>query len=144
MANYFIRIEESRDDALHVVVSRDKKGHFLGVASEESRAEALAEAKALALEALLDLADQGEFPLQDLYHVAPRQGGILLNLQDLFPILLRYKRCQHGLTQTALAERMDVRQQVYARLERPGKSNPTLATIERLSFILDEDILALA
>jgi len=47
------------------------------------------------------------------------------------------------LTQSAMAAQLAVAQQVYARLERPGKANPT-ATVQRLSVILQEDLLALA
>jgi DNA-binding XRE family transcriptional regulator len=144
MRHFFLRIEETRDGILHVIQTRDKKGRFLGVVSEPTRIEALAEAKALALETLLEFAE-GPVPPQDsLFLTPPKTGALELSLQDLFPILLRHKRSQRGLTQTALAEQLDIKQQVYARLERPGKSNPTLSTVQRLSTILKEDILALA
>jgi DNA-binding XRE family transcriptional regulator len=92
---------------------------------------------------LLEFADQGENPLQCLYRAARTHGRLELFFHELFPVLLRYKRCRHGLTQSAMAAQLAVAQQVYARLERPGKANPT-ATVQRLSVILQEDLLALA
>ncbi len=144
MRTYFFRVEVSRDEKLYVAQAFDKRGAFLGVVSEETREDALVEVKALALEALLQIASEGKDPLEGLYQNPPKTGGVQATLQDVFPIVLRFKRCKHGLSQTRLAESMNVRQQAYSKLERPGKSNPTLATIEQLSLILKEDILALA
>jgi DNA-binding XRE family transcriptional regulator len=143
MQTFFVAETVSRDGPLFVAEARDKKGRFLGVVSEATRAESLAALKALVLEMLLEFADQGENPLLCLYRTVPRQGGLDLRFQELFPVVLRYKRCRRGLTQSAMAARLAVAQQVYARLERPGKANPTLSTVQRLSTILHEDILAL-
>lgn len=144
MQTFYFSIAESKDGDLYVIESRDKKGRFLGVVSEATHEEALSEAKALSLSTLLSFAEDGENPLEALFLRTPKKEHIQLSVQDLFPVFLRAKRCRHGLTQAVVAERLNMRQQVYARLERPGKSNPTLATVDRISSILREDILALA
>ena len=143
MQIYFVSCTETRDGDLFVAEAGDRKGRFLGVVSEASRSASLAALRSLALEMLLEFAEQGEHPLRCLYRAAPKGGGLELSIRELFPLLLRYQRCRRGMTQAAMAARLAVAQQVYARLERPGRANPTLATVQRLSAILDEDLLAL-
>ena len=144
MRTFFFRVEEARDENLYVAQAFDKKGAFMGVVSEETREAALVSVKALALESLLQIASKGKNPLEGLYQDPPKAGGGNVTLQDVFPVVLRFKRCKHGLSQTRLAKSMNVRQKTYSKLERPGKSNPTLATIELISSILKEALLTLA
>ena len=142
MRQYFVAFAESRDGELFVLRAHDKGQHFLGVVSEPSREEALAAMKSLALETLLEYADDGLSPLALLYVKPPRNGSIEVYLQDLFPLVLRYHRSRKGITQSALASQLAMTQQVYARFERPGSANPTLATVHRLQEALDEDLLS--
>jgi predicted RNase H-like HicB family nuclease/DNA-binding XRE family transcriptional regulator len=50
--------------------------------------------------------------------------------------LLRWWREQKGLTQRAVARRMGVTYQAYQRMERPGRSNLTVSTLERVAEAL--------
>lgn len=50
--------------------------------------------------------------------------------------LLRYWRENAGLTQKKLAERLGVSFQAYQRMERPGRSNLTVATLQRIAAAL--------
>jgi len=50
-------------------------------------------------------------------------------------------RIKKGLTQKALAERMNTKQSVISRLES-GTAKPSLATLERLASALDAKVVA--
>jgi DNA-binding XRE family transcriptional regulator len=124
--------------------AHDKIHHFLGVVSEPSRQETLEALKSLALETMLEYADEGTNPLDLMFVKQPKNGSIEIYLQDIFPLILRYHRSKKGITQSVIASKLAMSQQVYARFERPGSANPTLATIHRLQEVLDEDLLSFA
>ena len=56
------------------------------------------------------------------------------------PILLRKLRETRKLTQGDIAKVLGISYQAYRRLERPGKSNPTLKTLERLAKVFNKDL----
>ena len=62
---------------------------------------------------------------------------IVPDLDVAVPLTILSARKRHGLTQTEVAEELGMSQQAYRKLEVPGKSNPTLRTLERLSKVLD-------
>lgn len=49
-------------------------------------------------------------------------------------------RIQHGWTQQQLAERIGIKQEALARIER-GKTNPTLATLGRVAAALGKHVV---
>lgn len=65
-------------------------------------------------------AAKGYYPVDVLPHVE-------------FPYRLRQMR--NGHSQTEIAKALGISYQVYQRLETPGKCNPTLKTIEKLSAV---------
>ena len=56
------------------------------------------------------------------------------------PILLRKLRETRKLTQGDIAKVLGISYQAYQRLEKPGKSNPTLKTLERLAKVFNKDL----
>ena len=56
------------------------------------------------------------------------------------PIFLRRLREKKKLTQGDIAKVLGISYQAYQRLEKPGKSNPTLKTLERLAKVFDKDL----
>jgi antitoxin HicB len=56
------------------------------------------------------------------------------------PIILRKLRETRKLTQCDIAKILGISYQAYQRLEKPGKSNPTLKTIERIARVFDKDL----
>lgn len=58
-----------------------------------------------------------------------------------FALWLRSKRKDAGLTLCEVADRLDVRYQVYQRLEDPSKTNPTLKTLAKLEQVYNEKII---
>ena len=58
----------------------------------------------------------------------------------LIPIILRKLRENKNMTQGDIAKVLGISYQAYQRLEKPGKSNPTLKTLERLAKVFDKDL----
>ena len=56
------------------------------------------------------------------------------------PIILRKLRKNKNMTQGDIAKVLGISYQAYQRLEKPGKSNPTLKTLERLAKVFDKDL----
>ncbi len=56
------------------------------------------------------------------------------------PIILRKLREKNKLTQQDIAKVLGISYQAYQRLEKPGKSNPTLKTLERLAKVFNKDL----
>lgn len=56
------------------------------------------------------------------------------------PIFLRKQREARKLTQSDVAKVLGISYQSYQRLEKPGKSNPTLKTLERLAKVFDKEL----
>lgn len=146
MHTFYVGVKESFDFESNLVVleALDRRGRFLGIVSEDSRTEAMEALKDLVLEVLLDQAGDLINPMESLFRRRPSRLECLeLYLHEVFPVLLRFYRCRAGLTQSALAAELAMTQQVYARLERPGKANPTLLTIQRLEKAMNRNLLAL-
>ena len=61
---------------------------------------------------------------------------VTVGVRVSFPIMLRKARKKKKLSQRQMAERLSVSQQAYAKLETPLKSNPALATVQKLSEAL--------
>ena len=55
-------------------------------------------------------------------------------------IMLRKLREGGRLTQSDIAKVLGISYQAYQRLEKPGKSNPTIKTLERLARVFDKDL----
>jgi antitoxin HicB len=63
------------------------------------------------------------------YAVAP-------DLDVAVPLVLLWARKRKGLTQDQAARELGISQQAYRKFETPGKSNPTLKTLARISSLL--------
>jgi len=58
------------------------------------------------------------------------------DLDVAVPLAILSARKRRGLTQVDVAKALGVTQQAYRKLETPGRSNPTLKTLERISNVL--------
>ena len=56
------------------------------------------------------------------------------------PVFLRKQREARKLTQSDVAKVLGISYQSYQRLEKPGKSNPTLKTLDRLVKVFDKEL----
>ena len=57
------------------------------------------------------------------------------------PLMLRQKRIAAGLSQKEMAKQLGISFQQLQKLESPGKSNPTVKTLARISEVLDTELL---
>lgn len=55
--------------------------------------------------------------------------------------VLRKWREDAGFTQQEMASRLSVSYQAYQRMERPGRSNLTVSTLDRIARALDRDLV---
>lgn len=126
------------------LTGRDSRRRDLGVAAADSIERAEERLRNWVLDSLLSAADDGEDRLRDLYVRRPVEARcVVLGPRDLLPIRIRLLRVRHGLSQAAMAERLGITQQAYAKLERPG-SNPGLDTLVRVERALDDSVLEYA
>ncbi len=61
---------------------------------------------------------------------------VIPDLDVAVPLTILAARKRRGLTQAQVAKALGVTQQAYRKFETPGKSNPTLKTLERISNVL--------
>ena len=66
--------------------------------------------------------------------------NIELEPEVAIPIILRKLRESKRLTQSDIAKVLGISYQAYQRLEKTGKSNPTIKTLERLARVFDKDL----
>ena len=66
---------------------------------------------------------------RDYHQVVP-------DLDVTIPLAILSARKRRGLTQQQVAHALGISQQAYRKLEMPGRSNPTLKTLERLGGVL--------
>ena len=56
------------------------------------------------------------------------------------PVFLRKQREARRLTQSDVAKVLGISYQSYQRLENPGKSNPTLKTLDKLAKVFQKEL----
>ena len=56
------------------------------------------------------------------------------------PLLIRQKRLEHDLSQNQFAKKLGITTQQLQKLETPGKSNPTVKTLEKISTVLNSNL----
>ncbi|MDA8091530.1 MAG: type II toxin-antitoxin system HicB family antitoxin [Nitrospiraceae bacterium] len=70
---------------------------------------------------------------KSIYHIEPEP-------EVAVPVILRKLRETRKLTQSDIAKLLGISYQAYQRLEKPGKSNPTIKTLERLAKVFNKDL----
>jgi len=73
-----------------------------------------------------------------------RQRGchrVTPDLDVAVPLTILSARKRRGLTQADVARALGVTQQAYRKFETPGKGNPTLKTLERISEVLGLELI---
>ena len=67
-------------------------------------------------------------------HLIEPEAGVAI------PVILKQLRENSKLTQSDVATVLGISYQAYQRLERPGKSNPTVKTLERLARVFHKSL----
>jgi len=106
------------------------------------------EAEEMAIEALnvaLESDFERGFKLPPLRKPRARKGErvilVPLDAEVRMAYVLREWREDSGLTQQEMASRLGISYQAYQRMERPGRSNLTVATLDRIARALDRELV---
>ncbi len=133
-----------KKSATWCLTGRDSRHGDFGVAAASDVEQAAVRLRNWVLDSLTAAADDGEDRLRELYVRQPQDDEYLVfGPQDLLPIRIRVLRARHGWSQAAIAERLGISQQAYAKLERPG-ANPELETLIRVEQALKASLLEYA
>ncbi len=135
--SYPAKIKYLREDKSYMVEFPDLPGCL-------TEGESLDDAKINAREALTGylasiferehrIPDPSKIKGRNVYSIEPEP-------EVSVPILLRKLRVKKKLTQGDIAKVLGISYQAYQRLEKPGKSNPTLKTLERLAKVFNKDL----
>ncbi len=135
--SYPAKIKYSSDDRTYLVEFPDlpgclTEGDTIEEAKQNAR-EALTGYLASVFERGLKIPDPSLLRRKNICHIEPEP-------EVAIPILLRKLRETRKLTQGDIAKVLGISYQAYQRLEKPGKSNPTLKTLERLAKVFDKDL----
>ncbi|MCJ8278206.1 MAG: type II toxin-antitoxin system HicB family antitoxin [Bdellovibrionales bacterium] len=109
-----------------------------------SMGDTLEEAKQMASEALSLYLEEARDPKWQLPKAKSRKSSqyywIKPDLSVGIPLLLRQKRLEAGFSQSQLARKLGITTQQLQKLETPGKSNPTVKTLNKISEVLNADL----
>ncbi len=135
--SYPAKIKYLAEDRAYLVEFPDLPGCLTEGASiddaKRNAKEALTGYLASVFERNFKIPDPSDLKGKNIYHIEP-------DPEVAIPILLRRFRETKKLTQGDIAKLLGISYQAYQRLERPGKSNPTLKTLERLAKVFNKDL----
>ena len=137
MLTYPARIRHMAEDKSYLVEFPDlpgclTEGDTLEEAKENAK-EALTGYLSSVFERNLKIPDPSAIKGKNIYGIEPEP-------EVTVPILLKKLRETRKLTQGDIAKVLGISYQAYQRLEKPGKSNPTLKTLERLAKVFNKDL----
>lgn len=102
-------------------------------AAKQNAKEALTGYLSSIFERNLKIPDPSALKGRNIYEIEPEP-------EVAVPILLKRLRETRKLTQGDIAKVLGISYQAYQRLEKPGKSNPTIKTLERLAKVYNKDL----
>lgn len=122
-----------KDDDSYSVVFPDLPGCF-------SMGSTLDEAKSMAKDSLSLYLEEARNPSWELPTAKNRKSKqyywITPDISVALPLMLRQARKDAGYTQAKLAKELGITTQQLQKLETPGKSNPTVRTLSKISDVL--------
>ncbi|HDZ61718.1 MAG TPA: type II toxin-antitoxin system HicB family antitoxin [Nitrospirae bacterium] len=135
--SYPAKIEYMHSDKSYLVEFRDlpgclTEGKSLEDAIHNAR-EALTGYLASIFERNLKIPEPSKVKGKNIHMIEPEP-------EVAVPVFLRKQREARKLTQSEVAKELGISYQAYQRLEKPGKSNPTLKTLERLAKVFDKEL----
>ena len=126
-----------KDGNSYSVIFPDLPGCF-------SMGETLEEAKLMAKDSLSFYLEEAKNPKWELPKAKSRKSKtyywITPDVSVALPLMLRQARIDSGYTQAKLAKELGGTTQQLQKLETPGKSNPTVKTLEKISSVLGADL----
>jgi antitoxin HicB len=135
--SYPAKIKYISEDRAYLVEFPDLPGCLTeGKTLEEAKfnaREALTGYLASIFERNLKIPEPSEVKGKGVYPIEPEPKVAV-------PVALKKLREKKKLTQGDVARVLGISYQAYQRLEKPGKSNPTLKTLERLAMVFNKDL----
>lgn len=135
--SYSARIKYIAEDKTYLVEFPDLPGCLTeGGTIEEAKhnaKEALTGYLSSVFERNLKIPDPSALKGRNMYDIEPEP-------EVTVPIVLRKLRETRKLTQGDIAKVLGISYQAYQRLEKPGKSNPTIKTLERLAKVFNKEL----
>ncbi|MGD0282547.1 MAG: type II toxin-antitoxin system HicB family antitoxin [Dissulfurispiraceae bacterium] len=137
MLSYPARIKYLSEDKTYLVEFPDLPGCLTeGATLEDAKQnakEALTGYLASVFDRSLKIPNPSDIKGKQVYLIEPEP-------EVAVPILLKKLRETRKLTQGDIAKLLGISYQAYQRLEKPGKSNPTLKTLDRLAKVFNKDL----
>jgi antitoxin HicB len=134
---YPSKIKYSETDNSYIVEFPDLPGCLTeGASLEEAKinaVEALTGYLASIFERNLKIPEPSIIKGRNIYQIEPERKVSI-------PIYLKIQRDTKKLSQSDVAKVLGISYQAYQRLEKPGKSNPTLKTLERLAKVFGQEL----
>lgn len=134
---YPAKIKYSETDNSYIVEFPDLPGCLTeGSNLEEAKInakEALTAYLASIFERNLKIPEPSKLKRRNIYQIEPERKVSI-------PIFLKIQRDTKKLSQSDIAKVLGISYQAYQRLEKPGKSNPTLKTLERLAKVFGQEL----
>ncbi|MBF0541112.1 MAG: type II toxin-antitoxin system HicB family antitoxin [Nitrospirae bacterium] len=134
---YPAKIKYSASDDSYLVEFPDLPGCLTeGSNLEEAKinaAEALTGYLASIFERNLKIPEPSILKGRNIFQVEPERKVSI-------PIYLKMQRDTKKLSQSDVAKVLGISYQAYQRLEKPGRSNPTLKTLERLAKVFGQEL----
>lgn len=126
-----------KDGDTYSVVFPDLPGCF-------SMGETLEEAKTMAKDSLTLYLEEARSPKWEMPKAKKRKSKgyywITPDVSVALPLMLRQARKDAGYTQAKLAKELGITTQQLQKLETPGKSNPTVKTLAKITSVLGKDL----
>lgn len=98
-----------------------------------------------ALSSTLEVAFERGFTLPAMKTTKPKPGEkvifVRMTPEVYAAYLLREWRASSGLTQKQLAAKLGIAYQSYQRMERPGRANLTLETLQKIAKALNKELV---
>ena len=129
---YYARITKQRDGG-YIVEFPDLPGCFT---EGETMKETLANAKEALSGWLYVALKHGDEVVPPKEYRGRSYKRVTPDLDIAVPLLILWARKHRGFTQEQVSEALGISQQAYRKYEIPGKSNPTIKTLTRLSSVL--------
>ena len=122
-----------KDDDSYSVIFPDLPGCF-------SMGDTLEHAKEMAKESLTLYLEEARDPKWKIPKAKNRKSKgyywIAPDISVTIPLIIRHARLECGLSQSQMARKLSITTQQLQKLETPGKSNPTIKTLEKISTTL--------
>lgn len=142
MRNHYLPYTMSHDETTRTIclTGLDRHGEIFGTGAGKTLELAETRLREYILDSVFAAASDGEDYTGDLSSTHPEGPCLAFAGQEFFPVRLRLARASNSLTQAAVAARLGMSQQAYAKLERVG-SNPKLSAVHNLEEVLNTELL---